>query len=278
MEIERTGPAMLTVRFDDVCAGWRQSVFLGSDLHWDHPKCNRHLVHKHLRHAKEQNAPIFFFGDTLCGMQGKGDPRASKDELDAKFAHKDYLDRLVNETAADLADYPITMLSMGNHEGEILDRRESNLVRRLAQALHAEYMGYAGYIRFLFNADGKRSSRLLYFVHGSGNGGVVTRGVISTDRRSVYQPQADVIVSAHIHEKWAMSTPRVLVTERGHPYLSERWHLQCGAYKQEYDFEDGDGWAMKREMPPKAQGGWWLDFSWDIDYLGRVAMAPRATI
>ena len=67
----------------DVEAEWRKSgfefnVLLNSDWHYDHPKCDRKLLYKHLDEALTINAPVICNGDAFCVMQGKKDRRGNK--------------------------------------------------------------------------------------------------------------------------------------------------------------------------------------------------------
>jgi len=61
--------------------GRTQEFLLLSDLHWDNPKCDRALLTNHLEEAKRRGAGVLVNGDFFCLMQGKGDPRRSKDDI-----------------------------------------------------------------------------------------------------------------------------------------------------------------------------------------------------
>ena len=69
----------------------------------------------------------------------------------------------------------------------------------------------------MFERDGGggRSAFNVAYSHGSGGTAPVTRGVIKTNRRSVVFPDADIFLSGHIHERWAMEIPRIRLTEQG---------------------------------------------------------------
>jgi hypothetical protein len=58
-----------------------QEFLLISDLHWDNPHCNRGLLTNHLKEAQRRNAGVIVNGDFFCLMQGKGDPRRSKEDI-----------------------------------------------------------------------------------------------------------------------------------------------------------------------------------------------------
>lgn len=273
-QVERTHERTLTVRHMGIAAGWEQWYFLGSDVHYDHPLCDRRLFRTHMLEAKARGAGVFLFGDCLDGMQGRADPRASKDDLDPKYAFSDYVDRLVDETARDWAEFAdvIKLISFGNHEGAVLKHNESNIGARLARALGTQFMGYSGYIRFLFQGKvGRRTSRLLYFHHGSGGNAPVTRGVIKTNRRSVVQDGVDILVAGHVHQQWIVCTPRIRMSGSGQPYKDKRYHVQCPTYKDEVDLLDvGLSWPDEKEFEPPLIGGWWMRFSYNPRFQGNI--------
>ena len=96
----------------------------------------------------------------------------------------------------------------------------------------------------------------------------MTKGVIQTSRRSVWLPDAQTIVSGHIHESTIVVTPRVRLAPNGKTYLDEQTHVTTATYKQEHDL--AGGWHIERGAPPKPLGGAWLRFYWDVRQRGYV--------
>lgn len=88
----------------------------------------------------------------------------------------------------------------------------------------------------------------------------MTKGVIQTNRRAVYLPDAQVIISGHIHEEWIVTLARERLTSRGRVYLDEQVHLCSATYKQEYD-PANSSWHSQMGRPPKPIGGTWLEFT-----------------
>ena len=76
IDLERCGPNVHVARAQD-----KQKFLLISDLHWDNPHCDRELLKNHLDEAVRRNAAVVVNGDFFCLMQGKGDPRRSKDDI-----------------------------------------------------------------------------------------------------------------------------------------------------------------------------------------------------
>lgn len=243
-----------------------QWFLLQSDVHWDNPHCDRALLDKHWKLAKERNAPILDNGDFFCAMQGKWDKRANKNDLRPEHQSADYLDALVRTAADALEPYKslLTMRGQGNHETGVLKRHETNLTERLVERLKmrgapAVLGGYSGYVVFDVIYRGTRRYPVkLHYHHGYGGGGPVTRGVIQTNRQAVYLADADLIWTGHTHDQWAVPIARVrLNNENTRIEHTRQLHFRTPGYKEEY--QDGfGGWHIERGGPPKPVGAAWL--------------------
>lgn len=245
--------------------GDEQWFLLQSDVHWDNPKCDRQKLKKHLDEAVKRNAPILDFGDFFCAMQGKYDRRASKKDIRPEHQVNNYLDALVNTASDYLKPYAklITVRGMGNHESSIYRHCETNLLERLTERLRAEGSpartgGYSGYVRFhVRNNSRKNNSIKLWYFHGSGGGGPVTRGVIQTARQAVYVSDADIVATGHVHESWQVAVQRIRLNQADEVVQERQTHVKIAGYKEEY--EDGyGGWHIETGKPPKPTGAWWL--------------------
>jgi len=248
--------------------GFEQFVLLSSDHHWDNPKCKRKLLRKHHEQAIERGALIISQGDTFCAMQGKGDRRGSKSDIRPEHNNSKYLDSLVN-TAADwygaFADNYL-MFSDGNHETSVHRYHETDLTQRLVDRInHTQntniFKGnYTGWVIWTFEHEsgGKVRRVKQKFNHGYGGGGPVTKGVIQSNRRATYLPDADIITTGHIHERWDIELSRERVDTVGNVYIDSQWHIQLPTYKEEY--LSGKGWHIERGAPPKPLGACWLWF------------------
>ena len=241
-----------------------QYVLLTSDVHFDNAKCDRKLFLKHCELAKERGAPIIVIGDVLDLMQSKTDRRQSKKALRDEHKREDYLDAVIEETTEKLSPYPFAVISEGNHETAITNRLGTNMIKRLARELGCHAGGYRGFINFAFekvleNSSGSRQTIKMFYDHGSGGGGPVTKGTIKSARRSDMVDGVDIIASGHIHEAWVLE--RLKFTERsGKIYHRTVFHVQCPTYKEEIG-SGASGWANENSFPPKPLGGWWINFS-----------------
>lgn len=236
----------------------RFSYLLLSDVHWDSPHCDRALLKKHLDMAKARGAGIMVFGDFFCAMQGKYDPRGAKGNIRPEHDVPNYLDALVDSAAEYLLPYRenILLITPGNHETSILKRLETDLTGRLCAALGVQTCAYAGWVMLRYRSSSSSAVKNISYHHGYGGGGPVTKDVIQASRRSVYLPDADILVSGHTHDRWIFPIQRVRLNKGGQQQLQEQLHIKLGTYKDE--FSGGNGWAVERGMPPKSMGGVWM--------------------
>jgi hypothetical protein len=244
------------------------TFLLASDIHLDNPKCNRDLLKKHLKQAQGVGGHALLFGDVMCLMQGKKDRRGSKSSIRPEHLGSNYFDLVFSETAEWLSPFSSTILMMsdGNHETAVLNNQEvdplGNVVRLMRERYKSpvEHMRYQGWIWFTFYRAGEtreHSARrcTLFFHHGAW-GGIVSKGVLGGMRYSSLAPESSIIVNGHNHERSIVSHPCYRLNENGKQRVSQRWHVQTGCYKEE--FEDGAGWAVERIVMPKSLGGVWL--------------------
>lgn len=240
------------------------SLLLLSDVHWDNPHCDRRKFKQALDKAKERGAKVAIFGDFFCAMQGKYDKRSSKTAIKPEHQTGNYLDSLVYTAADWLEPYRdiIAFISPGNHESAIQQRHETDLIRRLCSKLgcHAgDYMGWLIAAVTRSTNKNKYICRIAYH-HGYGGGGPVTKDVIQASRRAVYLPDADVCVSGHTHDRWIFEVPRLRLKKNFEQVRDTQLHLKLGCFKDEMT---GNGWAVEKGMPPKADGGIFLNFYFD---------------
>ena len=271
MKIERTSNAVVTVRFDDVAAGWEHWVLLRSDAHHDSPKCNRALEKRHLDEMVARDGSWVDSGDLFDAMQGKKDPRKNYDELRAEDKVEDYYGSIVKHAAEFLEPYAdrCILLGKGNHEAATLKHANVDLTSDLAllintsdtmRELGREVLigGYGGWIRFLFTINKTKTMQIkLRYFHGTGGSAPVTKGVIQTNRQAVFLPDANVVVNGHNHHAYTLPLSRDRLTERGRQYKDIQWHGRIPGYKDDYD--DGTtGYAVEGGHPPTPLGALWL--------------------
>lgn len=253
------------------CAKEKENWFLlSSDHHWDNPDCDRSMFERHLKEAREKNAKVFLFGDFFCAMQGKYDKRADKGKVRPEHQNSMYLDSLVDTAAEWLMPYRdvIAVIGLGNHETAIIKRHETNLIERLVERLNIGNPdkifsgGYGGWIKMVFKRNVTAKELNIKYFHGSGGGGPVTKGVIQSQRQAVFLPDADIVVSGHVHEQYLIAHTQERITPKGRVFLKEQWHVRTPTYKDEY--KDGNmGWHIETGKPPKPLGAWWLKVKYE---------------
>lgn len=275
MHCERTGPNVLTLRHPVVEAGWSQRYLLIADVHFDNPLCDRKLLKRHLDEAKRDGAGVMCFGDWFDVMGGRSDPRRSKTGIRDAHNVDNYLDAVVDESAEYLAPYQGNLLMMadGNHESSIRKNVEVDLLEHLCRALQVQHMGYSGWVRLLFEraaVGGHRTQRRLFYHHGWGGGGPVTKGTINPSRVAPYVPDADIVVYGHIHEQWLFPIERQRCTDGGRLFFDKQVHVQLPTFKQEYTLDGG--YHMEKGRGPKPMGAWWMEFYYNTGKPGDVGV------
>jgi hypothetical protein len=262
--IERQHPSVLAVRHA-ISAGWQQEHLLLADVHYDSTHCNRILLKKLLDQAKDKGAGIFICGDWNDAMQGRDDRRASKDDLRGEYKVGHYLDAVVDDSTAFLEPYRDNLLGIGdgNHETSILRHHETNVLGRICHALKVPYMGYAGFVRWMFayEKDGKRSgmsSLPMWFHHGAGGGGEVTKGTARAQREMGPVPDARIYIGGHIHRSWRIDDARIKLTQAGKVTTERTLHLCIPTLKDEFDLRGG--YHVEKGRWPRVIGGYWLRF------------------
>lgn len=248
----------------------KKKIAILSDLHWDNPKCDRTLLKSHLDYCLKNEIPVFVNGDFFCLMQGKGDKRGNKSDIRPEHNNAKYLDSVVETAVEWFSPYAdiLTIVGYGNHETSIIKYQETDILQRFVDLMNhinkSEIYtgGYGGWVNiccdYSENRNSKYSTRMKYF-HGSGGGGIVTKGAINITRAMEMYEGMDIFTMGHIHENWCRNDVRD--TFEYNPgrktylqKLKEIHSMITGTYKEEY--ADGSkGWHIERGAPPKPVGG-----------------------
>ena len=244
-------------------------LFLISDLHWDNPKCDRETLKRHLDYAVSQEAVIAVNGDFLCVMQGLADPRKSKKDIRPEHNKANYFDAIIEDAVDWFAPYAnhLQFIGYGNHETNILKRQETDLLRRFVDLFNYTHKpskpiwlgGYGGWLTVQFHVTKTiRKSYAIHYYHGSGGGGIVTKGVIQNQRRDAMTEGADCVWMGHVHELYTMVTSKQTLDHNRVPLLKDILHVRTSAYKEEYG-GGFMGFHVERGAPPKPVGGVMLE-------------------
>ena len=251
-------------------------IYNSPDNHWDNPKCDRELMKEHFDEAKKMGAAIVMPGDTFCLMQGAYDPRKSKSDIRPEHNVSKYLDAVIDDAADWYSPYKdnIVAIGLGNHETAILKRNETHVLERFAGKLggNAQVMGYHGWVVFRFFKSGQRRwDYRLYFRHGSGGGGPVTRGQIEFSRNMMHIEGADCISMGHIHEKNAGEVIahyfcQNTMKAKGRSVIN----LRASTYKQEFN---NSGFQVEKGGHPKPLGGSFVSLYFSRERLSNTFVA-----
>lgn len=236
-----------------------------SDVHWDNPKCDQNLLKRHLDYCLKEGIKVFLNGDTFCLMQGRGDNRRNKSDIRPEHNNARYLDSVIETAVEWFTPYAdiITVIGYGNHETGIIKYQETDVLRRFVDLLNYKCKtniqtgGYGGWIVIKNGTRVKTTTKVKYY-HGSGCGGLVTKGALNLTRAMEMYEDFDVFTMGHIHENISRNDVRENLTHNSNNgYYSNQKDLHMmitGTYKEEYG--DGDhGWHVERGAPPKPLGG-----------------------
>lgn len=118
--------------------------------------------------------------------------------------------------------------------------------------------GYGGWLILKVHKKTCDAKVNVKYYHGSGGGGLVTKGAINLTRALEMVEGMDVFTMGHIHENSARNDVREKVefhSMTGHRVLQQNIHLMLtGTYKDEY--EDGfAGYHIEKGRPAKPIGG-----------------------
>jgi hypothetical protein len=250
--------------------GVKKQLAILSDLHWDNPKCDWKLLKSHLDYCLKEQIPVFVNGDFFCLMQGKGDKRGNKSDIRPEHNNSKYLDSIVETAVEWFSPYAsiLTVIGYGNHETSIIKYQETDILQRFVDLMNhvnktSIYTGgYGGWLNLTVTYSEKNtskfSSKMKYF-HGSGGGGIVTKGAINLTRALETYEGMDIFALGHIHENASRNDVRDCFeynfgSRKYEQKLKEIHHMITGTYKEEYS-DGSHGWHIERGAPPKPVGG-----------------------
>lgn len=272
MKIIRHGSNVHELRIESTEA----KIAMLSDLHWDNPKCDRDLLKKHLDYCKEENIPVMVNGDFFCLMQGRGDNRRNKSDIRPEHNNSKYLDSVVTTAVEWFEPYAdiLTVIGYGNHETGIIKWQETDILQRFVDLLNLKCNsnvhtgGYGGWLIVKTMDNTKMFSTKIKYFHGSGGGGVVTKGALNLTRALEIYEGCDVYTMGHIHENSARNDVRDTLNHnafKGYHVKHKPIHLMItGTYKEEYQ-EGAKGWHVERGAPIKPTGGRFLTIKTERD-------------
>lgn len=237
-------------------------LFIG-DAHWDHAQCDRSSLKAVLNEALERDSVIILLGDQLCLMGGRDDHRGSKSALRPEHKTDAYFSSVVDDFADWYSPYAKnTWYALtGNHEQAVVKYHEIDPTRMWISRLNAagasiQYPGYSTYARILVSHNTRRSSIIMFAHHGYGGGGPVTKGVIQSQRRAAMYPDANFIVTGHIHTPYYVPHEQFRLNGAGRPYHAFQEAYSTGTFKDEFGRGEG-GWHVERGQGPREKSGWW---------------------
>jgi hypothetical protein len=224
------------------------------------------LLKKHLDYCLKNEIPVVITGDLFCLMQGRGDKRSNKSDILPEHNNFKYLDSIIETAVEWFTPYVsvLTVISYGNHETSIIKWQETDILQRFVDLLNmttggnVQVGGYGGWIVYevVHRTTSKVSFKHKYF-HGSGGGGIVTKGALNLTRALETYEGFDLFSMGHIHENSCRNDSREILymhADTTEIRLKQIHHCITGTYKEEYG-DGSKGWHIERGAPPKPLGG-----------------------
>lgn len=276
MDISRLGPQAVALDWTPEGEAWSRDALFISDIHFDAKGCEREMLKRHLDTALLHNSPVFILGDFWDAMQGRDDRRGSKSSLRDEYLASHYFNAIIDDAVNFLEPYGsvIAGWGQGNHETAVKKKHEFDLLQMAVGKLHDRGhthivpMGYIGWIFFRLHAanpQGQKRGPLqtlkVAWSHGYGGNAKRTKGVLEADLRAAIFPDADIFLSGHIHQQWALPIPRNRVTSHGRVFQDEQLHVQLPTYKNDHQEDHDEGWVFEKGFAPAPLGGVWLTFT-----------------
>jgi hypothetical protein len=199
-------------------------------------------------------------------MQGRGDNRRNKSDIRPEHNNAKYLDSIVETAVEWWTPYAhhIAVIGYGNHETGVIKYQETDILDRFVKLINLQTGsnihtgGYGGWIIYTVISSVTRTSTFRHkYYHGTGGGGIVTKGALNLTRALEMYENMDLFTMGHIHENSSRNDIRESLEYVNGIYKIKQkiiHHCITGTYKEEY--EDGSkGWHVERGAPPKLLGG-----------------------
>lgn len=269
--MKSTKPNKRVMLFEHDYSGKSNGYFLKllglTDIHFDSKHCDRKLLKRHLEEAKEKGAKVFINGDLLDVMGCHKDPRSKGQDIRPEYldGERGYLDLVVDDVVKFLTPYKDMILFMGygNHETAIMKHRDTDVIRRVVNALNADGTNilisqYDGVAKFSFSYKGEGvRTFIMYHHHGYGGNAKRSKGVLNVDLNGQFFPFADLVFTGHIHQSWHVPIDAMHLKSNCEVVAKTQHHVCGGHYKDESD--EGFGWAKEKGFVSTPKGGWWID-------------------
>lgn len=250
---------------------WEHWTWIGSDIHYDSPDCDRDYYHATMQEAVARKASVIQVGDIFDVMVGPGDRRGNARMLRDELMRSAYFDDVVNGWVEDHIGYAgnLAYMGYGNHETSVIRHYETDLLDRALQLLRlrtgAQIMpsGYSGWAWYTFRCGNHCTSRRIKLYHGSGGGGPVTRDTIQLERHRARLGDHDIFASGHTHDKSVdTSTLREGLDSRGHITETRQVSIKLGTFKRNTTPNCRSSWETEKGIRAKAVGGHWIRWYW----------------
>jgi hypothetical protein len=232
-----------------------------SDIHFDSRFCDRRKFRADVRRwGKMKNTFLLGVGD-YTEMIANTDPRYRPSGQGAP-ERDDQIDWSLDQIAEALEPMRgrILGLGRGNHEDNFLKRHGVNLVRRLADRLDTEDLGFSWMLRLKLGEPTapprkwqRSRSVYIYGHHGWGGGSRTAGGNVTKFERLRGSYDADIFLVGHVHQKHTDRYVRIGMA--GDSLLAKPQIVAiCGTYLRTLSDGPDPSYAEAKGFPPAEIG------------------------
>lgn len=224
-----------------------------ADVHLGHTLCDKEAFKAYLR--ANDKAWFVGLGDLLDSITVT-DRRYTK-AMDGTESEA-IVDDQVNEAIDILKPYASRILGLGegNHERVLVDRTNTNVTRRICEALNVPYIGYTWIIKLTMREDdGRGRSVLIYGNHGFGGSSRTIGGSLTSFSRVLQSYEADIFLFGHVHRLQVDRVERLGLA--GTKLIAKPKHLAiCGTFLHTVTSDNPiPSWSETKGFAPARIGG-----------------------
>ncbi len=206
-----------------------------SDGHFDHPASKTRWMHRMLK--KHKDAYIIIGGDSIDVMNFKIDRRHVKGDVIEQLQNDDYANRLVDYLRKEIIEPyrdRIICWNRGNHDNMVIKKMEVDLLSWALDGYNIPIGDFSGYIIITHKSSDHARNSILYYQHAPTSGGRRSKGMLSVDILKGQAPDADIILTEHIHENWSTLQKVQKLDTRSKNYVNKyMWFVQNTTLKAE---------------------------------------------
>lgn len=223
------------------------------DVHYGSTLCDVRAFKKFLEDSDDKT--YFIGGGDLLDSIVVTDKRYTKN-IDA-METEEILDEQIDGLYSILEPYKERIIGtgLGNHEYTILKKCNTNPIKRLAEKLGTEYLGYSWFYKLTLSEKNSRGRTvIIYGNHGYGGGSRTQGADLTKYSKDTSYYSADIFMYGHVHRLQFDEIPRLGIV--GNKLIAKPKVLViCGSFKKSLSDDTSVTWEQTCGFPPTKIGG-----------------------